>query len=1117
LLVAVVLIAAVMATYSAIRYSPLQDQPQVLSALDEINMALRQVLGFTVGYYGSVLQVTGNSTYAKTLASNYLLSGLENIGDIRPEWGPSFNVTTLDLRTSWFTNASYSSGNLSVKYDLTGLGVYGMTYLTSSRLDVRILQSPSSSQAYLSVSKDENEPLINLGKQNLKFYRYLYSDSTWELTTSSSDPSAYANGTYVVDIPSGVDSSSYFIKIEDSRGIVVVASSFSRYASALSWNTTSVEQGFYYVDNNTSDVDGSLDKGTQSNFTAQQYGPDGIYDTLTEGASGTVPQHSFPYPDGSWNALGSTTYVSGFLSDLSADDSNYMRLRSYASATSPQTLYAHQETTTINGDNSYRTLKLTSADATGTTRDRPADSNGRVLMRRFVYPLTGVSTIPASTWTIYYRASRDSGVTAHCDVDILIRRSGGQVRGSIIASDVANSANIPSTSFSTLSGTYSWSSYTVVDQTDYLEIDYYIHVTTSSSGRSVHLRYDDNTLALADQTQVTNVNLPSQYTCAAEFIGKSNTPAPWNDLIWTIVSSATDSGVSVSFQLYNYPTGYPTSGDGFITDTVGTSELTKTQTITTNPTGYKDGSGYWKLKVTAVKSTSAQFDVNLDLMRYSPEVPNYALDLEEQWTNVNATNPRQDLCIKTGALSVSESLVVDVRTGSSWTTVINSLQPNTWNNVSVASYINSATFTIRFRGTTDASDPVQDNWNIDTVFLKNQPDVGFLLSLQDSTTVVECLQNGTLRWIGQNLQLTTQAMPIPPLSVGAIHLNQTINGVNQEVPFQIEDWASEYRIPLGLTNNATVFSNRQMLVFLINNQVTKFTIWWDGSDTAVQTSFAYTNRYFTDNPAGGTLNNGKLNLQFGGFTVTSTVVSTTTSSTANFMRINNEASVYGAGLAYVIYNGPVRDIVQQEAEWGTDDGGGGAYGCPNLYANIVITLPANVTYFTYQLRLMFINSTQPRTITDLCPIELTTTLSSLQAMTENGTSGGFSLVTNGTGTFYNFSSGSWTAHHWSQLVSGTKGTGIMFTDSANQKLYAFDAIAGSAVGAVKADNSTKTIEILPVARSSASFTYPLDITWNGAVATFDNTTPICAMQGSTPTGLWILAEYLPTVTVVAES
>lgn len=46
-----------------------------------------------------------------------------------------------------------------------------------------------------------------------------------------------------------------------------------------------------YVDNNTSDVDSSADKGTHSNFTAQQYGPDSINDTLTEentGGSGTL-------------------------------------------------------------------------------------------------------------------------------------------------------------------------------------------------------------------------------------------------------------------------------------------------------------------------------------------------------------------------------------------------------------------------------------------------------------------------------------------------------------------------------------------------------------------------------------------------------------------------------------------------------------------------------------------------------------------------------------------------------------------------------------------------------------------------------------------------------------
>jgi hypothetical protein len=633
LLVAVVLIAAVMTTYSAIRYSPLQEQPQVLSAIDETNLALKQILGFTVGYYGSVLKVTGNSSYARTLATNYLSSGLNNIADIRPEWGPSFNVTTLTLSTNWFTNTSYSTGNITVKYDLTGLGVYGISYATSTRLDVNISPSNSTSQARLTILKDETEPLINLGQRNFDFYRYDYANSTWELINPTNITS-YANGTYSINLPSGVPGDSYVLQVEDSRGIVVTASAFSRYTATLTWN-----------------------------------------------------------------------------------------------------------------------------------------------------------------------------------------------------------------------GNYS--------------------------------------------------------------------------------------------------------------------------------------------------------------------------------------------------------------------------------------------------------------------------------TIQNENMVVELLQNGTMRWLGQNLTLTQPAIPIPPVAVKALHVNQTlISGVNQEVPFQIEDWSSEYRIPLGLTSNTTVFSNRQMIVFLMNSKVSKFTIWWNGSDEAIQTPLAYTNQYFTgDDPDNNRLTNGKITLQIGSFSVTSTVVGTSpsTSSTATFMRINDEASVYGAGAAYVVKKGVIRDIVQQEAEWGTADGGGGAYNCPNLYANIVITLPANVTYYTYQLRLMFINSTQPRTITDLCPIQLSTSLTSIQTMTENATASGYPVVANGTGTFSNYTIGSWTAHHWSQIITSTKGAGIMFTDTANQRLYAFDSTSpGTATGALKASTTGNgLIQFVPVTLRQVQFTYALDITWHGAVVTFDGTTPI--YQTSDASGLWILVEYPPTITVTAES
>lgn len=641
LLVAVVLISTVIITYSTIRNSPIQDQPQILSAIDETNFALKQILGFTVGYYGSVLQVTGNTLYAKELATNYTHSGLENIANMHPEWGASFTVNNLDMHTNWFTKTSYSMGNLSITYDLTGLGIYGITYETSCKLNVQVMNTTSNNQACLNVTRDENEePLINLGKQNFKFYSYKHADSTWDLISPSTEPVAFANGTYHINMSdpslSQVDPCSYIVQVADPRGITVVASSFNRYTCTLNWSS--------------------------------------IYSNST---------------------------------------------------------------------------------------------------------------------------------------------------------------------------------------------------------------------------------------------------------------------------------------------------------------------------------------------------------------------------------------------------------------------------------------------------------------LQDATMSVELLQNGTMRWLGQNLNLTTQAKPIPPIPVKAIHVNQTINGVNREAPFQIEDWTSKYRIPLGLTSNASVFNSRTMLVFLVSPNVSKVTIWWNGSDTAVQTPYAYINQYFTVNTAQRTLTNGILNLEIDfsknpagvkSFKVISTVVVGTSTSTSEFMRINGEVADYGdSEPTYAITNGTVRAVIHHEVEW---DGGILNPDCPNVYAHIVLTLPANATYYTYQLRFMFVESQRDRTITDLCPIKVTT--STGQAQTENGTANGYPTVSNTTGLFYNLSGLSW-AHHWSQFISGNSGAGIMSTNNANQMLYVFDTIAENKTGALKiSDSAQKTIELLPVSElASVNFTYALDVTWHGAVVTFDGTTPI--YENDNKTGLWITVEYPPIITVTTES
>ena len=191
-----------------------------------------------------------------------------------------------------------------------------------------------------------------------------------------------------------------------------------------------------------------------------------------------------------------------------------------------------------------------------------------------------------------------------------------------------------------------------------------------------------------------------------------------------------------------------------------------------------------------------------------------------------------------------------------------------------------------------------------------------------------------------------------------------------------------------------------MVVFEVNPSISQLTLWWNGSDRALQPSAAYRDTYFTgDNPAAGTLSNGNMTLQFSypnsNFQIKSTVGSV--SSTANFMRIDADDSIYGSGSpAYVVQYGVVRDIVQEEAEWGN-----GPTNCPNVYSQIVFTLPANSTYYTYQLRLIFINSAEARNINDISPIQLTTSVSQLQAMTENGSISGIPNVSNSSGYFNN--------------------------------------------------------------------------------------------------------------------
>jgi hypothetical protein len=97
----------------------------------------------------------------------------------------------------------------------------------------------------------------------------------------------------------------------------------------------------------------------------------------------------------------------------------------------------------------------------------------------------------------------------------------------------------------------------------------------------------------------------------------------------------------------------------------------------------------------------------------------------------------------------------------------------------------------------------------------------------------------------------------------------------------------------------------------------------------------------------------------------------------------------------------------------------------------------------------------------------------------------------------------------------------MFTDTNNQKLYFFDSAGANpaATGALNVNAATKIIELAPVSslHTVTSYTTPAgdDITWKGAVVTFDgSTTPVYKQNtDGSQSGLWILVEYQPRISV----
>jgi hypothetical protein len=172
------------------------------------------------------------------------------------------------------------------------------------------------------------------------------------------------------------------------------------------------------------------------------------------------------------------------------------------------------------------------------------------------------------------------------------------------------------------------------DPTTY-ESTFFMTVQTLTSGNKTDkIRWmGESTSARVRNARLISIQLPATtQTAEVEFSGNSNTQG-WTRLEWTADSSFTTTGVATTFQLYNYQTGrYPSSGDGYMSDTINSIDVTKNQTITINPTDYRDAAGNWKIKIKGVKATTTQFEFKADWVEFKATASNnYQLNINNNF------------------------------------------------------------------------------------------------------------------------------------------------------------------------------------------------------------------------------------------------------------------------------------------------------------------------------------------------------------------------------------------------------------------------------------------------------------------------------------------------------
>jgi hypothetical protein len=555
--------------------------------------------------------------------------------------------------------------------------------------------------------------------------------------------------------------------------------SYAAFRSHTVGSTTDIND---FVDDDTSDVDGSLDKGTHSNFTAQQYGPDIINDTLTEEKTtgnflvkygaftkatsvgsqtitgvGFLPkviifwwtrQTSYGELAGISMGYGFATNYTGvyqnrgvaFASNDAAGSSVSGRRRSDAysiiilSSGTPA-LGAQASVTAYNNDGFSLDWQANEARADiihfvalgGSDLTAASTGSFDLVTGTGTQDITGVGFQPDFVMFLWTFTEAVDTNNAHAEVGLGLAASSTK-RGAIVANSEDGRNNMDTwqqqrtDSCILLLNPTNGGQDAIVDFSQFLADGFRLSKSDGPAddtpifylalkGGEYDVGSFDSSTSMGNQ-DITGVGFqPKLALLATQGRSTSTSIGSTAELMFGAATASTERGVA----WFEDP------------DALGTSD-NEMETLDTNVVRWRDrtAADTFTLRGSAdfVSFLPNGFRLNWDNVEATGRQiiyavfggRNYELDLEVRWTSANFSQPNEYLCVKTGVLD-SESLKVDVRTGSSWTTVIESLNSTSWNNVSVSAYLTSSTFTIRFKDGTSTGDTTQDSWNIDVTLL----------------------------------------------------------------------------------------------------------------------------------------------------------------------------------------------------------------------------------------------------------------------------------------------------------------------------------------------------------------------------------------------------------------